>query len=1743
MKTRARFTLVVVLAFIVEVVGASLPRSTASRSRVAQDATVPATVSDHAPFKPLAGRSSTLLPNGKLLMLGGEDDKGSVATAVIVDPSTGSATPLSNHLAQARAWHTATVLPDGTVLVLGGVGNEGELVDSVEVFDPESQKFRVVSSTDFTPRAHHSATLLTDGRLLIAGGVSTAGEMLGTTQLWDPKMQVAVNSAAELHIPRQDHSANLLPDGTVLLWGGKASTGEPLKNGELFDPQSESFSPIETLPALATAPGETARLAGSIPANGDQDVPTDGIIALRFSKPLQANTVTSKTVILTGPEGAVGVSVVPAEGGLLVFVNPKQPLTPSTNYILRLLGPRDTNKRPVPPLEISFITGTTQAIGQEPIPGQESSSANASVDSPWQKLPPLRASAGVTAIAGQVLKLNGQPLPNVTLMLGMDRSIMTMTDRTGRFLLPLPSLATGHYQFTMDGASASAPGKTYGMFCVRVDITAGTTNVLPYTIWMPVIDTHHSISLPVPTTTEIVATTPVIPGLELHIPPGIVIREMDGSLATSLSITPVSMTRPPFPLPPGLKAPVYFTTQPGASMVESSGAEARGIRIVFPNRSGWPAGLRVNFWSYDPQGVGWFVYGQGTVTADGKQVVPDAGVAVHRLTCGFIGPGPGAPPSTWPVNDATDGEPVDLSTGLFVYRKTDFYLPDVIPIVFTRVYRPGDNSTPPRSFGIGTSHSYNMFLYFGDTGGTDLILPDGQRIFYPSGGPTPKVHTATPTIFYGSIYASSTVGVNYYNTITLKDGTVYYFTTQATDVNGPYQYHSFLAAIKDRHGNQLTITRQDANDQNITSIQSPNGRSLQFTYDGSSRITQIQDNIGRTTSYTYDSSGRLATATDANGGVTTFTYDSLNEMLTVKDPRLITYLTNAYDSNGRVTKQTLADSSTYQYAYTLSGSSVTQTKVTDPLGIVRQVTFNSSGYTLTDTYAVGKPEQQAYTYTRDATSNFVLTATDALGRETTYAYDSKGNMTTVIQLAGTSNAVTTSFTYEPTFSQLASVTDPLNHTTNFSYDATDNLTALTDPLQHQWTFTYNGAGQPLTAADPLNNTTQFTYSGGDLVGITDPNGNAVSRFLDAAGRLISVADPLGNATQYSYDALNQIVQVTDPLNGLTKFAYDGNGNPSSVTDARNNVTSYTYDNRDRLASRKDPLSRSETYQYDANGNMTQFTDRRGKVAVFTYDNLNRLTFAGFGKTVVKKVTNYESTVNYTYDAGNRLTQLVDSQAGTITRGYDGLDRLTSEGTPQGSVSYSYDNAGRRAGMTVAGQPNVSYAYDNADRLTGMTQGSSTVTLAYDTTGRRTTLTLPNGVQTAYSYDAASQLTGLTYTVGTTTMGNLTYSNDNAGRRTSVGGSFARTGLPLAVASATYDAANELTKWGTASPTYDANGNLTNDGLNTYAWDARNQLKSMVAGGTTIGSFQYDALGRRWSKAVAGTTTLFLYDDANAVQELSPGTPPAPTANVVAGSGVDETFSRTDSAGARYFLTDALGSTLALSDSTGALQTQYTYDPFGNTSFSGPASNNSYQYTGRENDGTGLYFYRARYYGLTTGRFVSEDPIRFEQGVNFYRYVRNSPTNWTDPTGLYTLKNFTPQGAAQMSIAIGKLSAKLKHGCCADKRLRNRLLNILQPNNYGTGATFDYVNNLPTVENGFVTVAEVADTFDFIFNTITIAEAALNGTSPCPLEGILLHELVHLTWSNYYSSVSAREAEAYAVSAACFGSGCLHPPNP
>ncbi len=171
--------------------------------------------------------------------------------------------------------------------------------------------------------------------------------------------------------------------------------------------------------------------------------------------------------------------------------------------------------------------------------------------------------------------------------------------------------------------------------------------------------------------------------------------------------------------------------------------------------------------------------------------------------------------------------------------------------------------------------------------------------------------------------------------------------------------------------------------------------------------------------------------------------------------------------------------------------------------------------------------------------------------------------------------------------------------------------------------------------------------------------------------------------------------------------------------------------------------------------------------------------------------------------------------------------------------------------------------------------------------------------------------------------------------------------------------------------------------------------------------RYDAAGRRSSKTVGSTGTGYVYDGLNMVQELSGAavnnsTPANIRASYLAGLGLDETIARYTPSTMEVMITDALGSTLALRDGSGASTlASYSYGPYGATSQTG-ASGNPMQYTGRENDGFGVYYYRNRYYSQGLSRFISEDKVGLYGGVNFYSYVNGDPISRVDPTGSFGL---------------------------------------------------------------------------------------------------------------------------------------------
>jgi len=422
----------------------------------------------------------------------------------------------------------------------------------------------------------------------------------------------------------------------------------------------------------------------------------------------------------------------------------------------------------------------------------------------------------------------------------------------------------------------------------------------------------------------------------------------------------------------------------------------------------------------------------------------------------------------------------------------------------------------------------------------------------------------------------------------------------------------------------------------------------------------------------------------------------------------------------------------------------------------------------------------------------------------------------------------------------------------------------------------------------------------------------------------------------------------------------------------------------------DPLEHTAEWSYDKAGDLSEAVDRNGSVDTFSYDALRRLTTARYGVSGLEA----ESSIGYEYDLDNRLTHLSDSASGEYAIARDPFGRIESLESPGGTVGYEYDAAGRRTAMSLPGSRTVSYAYDNANRLTEVSSEGKSASLAYDKADRPESLTLPDGIEQVYGYDNAGQATTITYRHGESTLGEVDYAYDPAGRTEAVWGSYARLALPEALKSAKYNAANEMIEREGEALSYDADGNLVADSAKEYSWNARDQLTEIS--GATIATSGYDPFGRRISKSLGSTTTHLLYDGANVAQESVGG---SVTANLLSGLTADELFARTTAEGTDSYLSDKLGSVIGLANGSGEVDTTYTYDPFGGSTAAGEPTTNPYQFTGRENDGTGLQYNRARYYSPESGRFVSQDPMGFAgSGPNLYWYAYSDSVDFTDPSG-------------------------------------------------------------------------------------------------------------------------------------------------
>ena len=751
-----------------------------------------------------------------------------------------------------------------------------------------------------------------------------------------------------------------------------------------------------------------------------------------------------------------------------------------------------------------------------------------------------------------------------------------------------------------------------------------------------------------------------------------------------------------------------------------------------------------------------------------------------------------------------------------------------------------------------------------------------------------------------------------------------------------------------------------------------------LAYDPLGRQTQGMDGDWHTVHKVYDSVDRVIRASDAAGYWQDYGYDANGNLIEEK----------------RVVNGELLDRTTWDYDFSdraereLNRAGAMTAAQYDPLGNLIRAT-DADGYVAHIAYdAMNRP----------------VAVYDKAGHATVSRYDLNGRKRTVVDPNG--HAHHWDYHGPEQNGQLKESTDPLGRKTRYDHDPHGNVIRITDALGRDSLIDYDELDRPIRQvgpayADPTHGlirpVTTYTYN---LLGhLTEI---AAGR-TDASGTH-PATDIVTPQARYDHDDFGRKLKATDPLGKATRYVWDRHNNLIERTNARSQKLTQTWDPGHRLKTRT---------AYWTNG---------------TADRSHHWTYTPLGQ-VAREETRWAGggllvAYDYRYDAAHRLVTVKDSR---------GNKTLNYHWSPGGLLDTTQDSEGSR----------TDYLYDPVGRLTGIWAANDDyIAYIHDAGGRLLEKWYPNGHNSQYAWNPDGSLAQVINRVDYhdhATLSQHAYSYTPLGQRASLLEKVGPLAQPPQDSSyaydpwnnrtrhsqhsqtryAQYDAAQQLIAERSGSPSgplvaaylYDAGGNLrkrceggtvTRSGgdctgalVTQLTWNPYDELIKVNKTGQPTEEYRYDAAGRRIIKLVNGQATHYLYDGED-IHAQYQGWSQA-QARYTHGPGTDEPLIRVSANQTRYYHRDGLGSVVASTDGTGTIMGLRQYDAWGNV-INQTGSVEHYGYTGREPDGTGLIYYRARYYDPQTGRFISRDPAGMPDGVNRYVYVGNDPVNFTDPSG-------------------------------------------------------------------------------------------------------------------------------------------------
>lgn len=882
------------------------------------------------------------------------------------------------------------------------------------------------------------------------------------------------------------------------------------------------------------------------------------------------------------------------------------------------------------------------------------------------------------------------------------------------------------------------------------------------------------------------------------------------------------------------------------------------------------------------------------------------------------------------------------------------------------------------------------------------------------------------------------------NQLFLTSYGIFHFSTGGTDPDQSVPFvrddQGRIVEIVDPAGKRLTYSYDGNGDLHSFVDQATNMTQYSYSAARAHYLTNIIDPLGHSAlQVIYDGSGRMVGVRDANGNVNSQEFPDPNTVRSFSANGGVKVL--RYDDNGNEVMQAQEGIYTNYYAFDTNNNEIS---FQDPRGFI-----TTHGYD-----AQGNPTNlvDALTNTTSITYNELSQPTrllDALGHVTQFRYDSQGGLTNIVNAVGSQAYFT-----RDGQGRLTKFTDFAGNVTRFEYPSGgDKPSKIVNPDGSFRLYEYNSFGQVTRLVDEMGHETLNQYDdSGLLLQVRDAESNATT-YAYSGGLKISETDPLGRTTYYGYDSASRQVAVTNALGGVIQSVYQYFTNLTAVIDPVGNVTRFYYDQADRLIQQVDPGGRTNSFAYDASGDLIETIDRNGRRRTYGYDALNRrtqeqwwqgsalvrtiavsfnalglmtgatdpastMTFAYDGLNRLQQATQSgvtglsDFTLSYAYDAQSNLVSVTDNAGVQVASQYDVRSRLTRRvwqgaGLPGASLAFNYDLAGNRtnvqrfadaAGTQIVGQSQFNYnnVHLMKDTLHASGAGAALADYHYGRDlAQQIIQRIVNNQVANFNYDLSGQLTDATYTFG---QANETYRYDPNGNR--IGSGYVTTPNNQIIADGAY------------TYSYDAEGNLvgrtnvSTRATTVYQYDYRNRLVSVVdkdPAGTVTQTldFIYDALNRRIARRFNGNLLFFLLDRENAWADADGGTGII-SARYLLGNRTDEMLARFwPGRGVDWYLSDNLGTVRDVANSAGAVANHVEFDAFGRVlAQSASQLGDRFLFAGREWDAeSDLYYFRARYYSPSLGRFISQDPVGFDAGdFNLYRYVKNSPLGFKDPSG-------------------------------------------------------------------------------------------------------------------------------------------------